>query len=156
MPEESNTPEITPEEAAYQRKLQVLKSLHTNELLAQIPVLMNQYEKAQQEELAYRSENSRYMANPANDCTAVKQVMAEITVPDEDAGKKLSNAPAREAWFNRQRTQNEALKQAIEQQQQTYFYSEQLKIAVEMAHKRLESTKAVLALRTAQLNFLSN
>lgn len=61
----------------------------------------------------------------------------------------------KKAWLERQRTENKELSEAIAKQRQVAFLLDDWQIKVEMAKKRLESTKAVLALKIAQIRFLS-
>lgn len=69
-------------------------------------------------------------------------------------GKNLTEND-KKAWLERQRKENKELSEAIAKQRQVAFLLDDWQIKVEMAKRRLEGTKAVLALKTAQIRFLS-
>jgi len=87
---------------------------------------------------------------------------------DPEFTGKIDNAPAtttvtktltendKKAWLERQRTENQELSAAINRQTEVAFLLDNARINIEMAKKRLEGTRAVLALRTAQIRFLSD
>ena len=62
----------------------------------------------------------------------------------------------KKAWLERQRTENQDLVAAINRQVQVAFNLDNYRINIETTKKRLEGTRAVLALRTAQIRFLSD
>ena len=64
------------------------------------------------------------------------------------------NTIERDAWITRQRVDNKELNGAILKQREVAFLIEDFRIKVEIAKKKLENSKTVIALRTAQINFL--
>ena len=62
----------------------------------------------------------------------------------------------KKAWLERQRTENEELAGAINRQKEVSFLIDNNQISTDMAKRRLEGTRAVLALKTQQLAFLAS
>ena len=81
--------------------------------------------------------------------------MADLALepPVTTDGKKLTAAQL-EAWLRQQRAGNPALAKAIKTQNEVTFKVENARIYIDVAKKRLESLKGLLALRTAQIEFL--
>ncbi|GAI88750.1 unnamed protein product, partial [marine sediment metagenome] len=61
----------------------------------------------------------------------------------------------REIWLQKQRAENKELLGAITKQREVAFLIDAHGIKVDMAKKRLEGTRVVLSLKTAQINFLA-
>jgi hypothetical protein len=93
----------------------------------------------------------------STDCQEVKRILAELATqgPPAESGKKLT-AAHREVWLQKQRTENDELAAAINKQKSISFLLENNEINIEMARRRLEGARALLALRTAQINFLAS
>lgn len=126
------------------------KQLRTRELVENLPTLENNLEKALTDEADFRNANQGYLASSGGDCSEVKRILAEISVRAE--GK---NAAEREAWLTRQRVENNSLAEAIVKQREVVFLLDDHRVKIEIAKKRYESARAVLALRTAQISFLA-
>jgi len=58
--------------------------------------------------------------------------------------------------LQKQRTENSELAAAINKQKSIAFLLENNEINIEMARRRLEGARALLALRTGQINFLAS
>ena len=93
----------------------------------------------------------------STDCQEVKRILAELATqgPPIESGKKLT-AAEREVWLQKQRTENDELAAAINKQKSIAFLLENNEISIEMARRRLEGARALLALRTGQINFLAS
>lgn len=126
------------------------KQLRTKELVANLPKLTDDLEKMLIAEADFRSVQHSYLASRESDCGEVKRLLAELS-----AANPGKNTIERDAWITRQRVDNKELNQAILKQREVAFLIEDHRIAVEIAKKKLENTKTVIALRTAQINFLS-
>ena len=74
----------------------------------------------------------------------------EIKVP-----KSLTEAD-KKAWLERQRTENQELAGAINKQKEVLFLLDNNQISTDMIKRRLEGTRAILALRTQQIAFLAS
>jgi len=137
-------------------KKTILRNLGTKDLIDKLPEYENALEKALFEEASFRNLSTGFLAAATSDCAEVKRILAELSarVPEMLNGKKTTAAD-RDAWLIQQRTDNQELATAIKQQVNVSFLLENNRTAIEMAKKRLESIKAVLALRTAQINFLA-
>ena len=137
-------------------KLKILKSLDTRDLIAKIHQYEDELEQAMMAEADFKSQNHNYLGS--GDCLKVKEILAMLAIqapePNE-AGKKLTVA-GKEAWLIRQRTENKELSDAIAKQRQVSFLIDDCGIKVEMARRRLTSVTAILALKTAQVNFLAS
>jgi len=139
-------------------KVKILKSLNTKDLIAKIHQYEDDLEKAMTAEADFKSQNHQFLASSTGDCQEVKRIIAELAVqaPEtNEAGKKFTIAD-KEAWLMRQRKENKELSDTIVKQRQVAFLLDDHQIKVEMAKKRLEGTRVVLALKTAQVNFLAS
>lgn len=131
-------------------KIILLKVRNTATLEKRLTELENALEEAMKKEALLRNENVGFMASAGSDCAEVKRIEAELLVVAEGR-----NDTERKAWLTRQRTENKELAAAVQKQRATAFSVDNCRIDVEMAKKRLESIKAVLGLKTAQINFLA-
>ncbi len=138
-----------------EQKLAILKKLDTQNLIDKLQKYEDEFEKAITAETDFKSQNQQFLG--AGDCREVKRILAELAVqtpePSEE-GKKLT-AAGREAWLEKQRTENKELSEAIAKQRQVAFLIDDHQIKCDMAKRRLTSVIAILALKTAQLNFLA-
>ncbi|GAI62573.1 unnamed protein product [marine sediment metagenome] len=113
-------------------------------------------EKAMIAEADFKNANHGYLGS--GDCQEVKRILAELSAqaPETNgAGKKLT-IPDKETWLAKQRTENKELSEAIQKQREVSFLLDDHQIKVEMAKKRLEGIRAVLALTAQQLAFLAS
>lgn len=131
------------------RKIQALKGLDTKKIIDLIPELEDKFEKSLREEASFRNLNIGYLATSDRDCAEVKRITAELSVEAPDG-----NVKEKEAWLTRQRTENAELSGAINRQREVAFTIENMRIDAEMAKKKLENIHKVLALKTAQIEFL--
>jgi len=128
-------------------KFEVLRYLDTKSLITRLHELEDEFEKVMKEEAEFKTQNYGYLGS---ECAEVKRIEAELTVQAEG-----TNENQRKAWLLRQRVENDELLMALTRQKTVAFDLENIHIRVEMTKRRLESTKAVLALKTAQIHFLS-
>lgn len=138
-----------------EQKIEILRSRDTKALIAKIHQYEDELEKAMREESDFKAQNHGYLGS--GDCQEVKRIMAELAVqaPEtNEAGKKLTVAD-KENWLVKQRTENKELSDAIVKQQEVSFLIDDHQIKVDMARRRLAGTTAVLALKTAQIEFLA-
>jgi len=139
-------------------KLKILKRLDTKELITKIQHYEDELEHALREQASFKDINREYLTSGmSTDCQEVKRILAELATqgPPTEAGKKLTAAD-REVWLHKQRTENDELAAAINKQKSISFLLENNEINIEMARRRLEGVRALLALRTGQINFLAS
>ncbi len=137
-------------------KVKVLQRLDTKDLITKIQQYEDGLEKAMVDQADFKSQNHSYLGS--GDCQEVKGILAELAVqiPEaNDTGKKMTIAD-KEIWLTKQRIENKELSEAIAKQRQVAFLLDDHQIKVEIAKKRLEGIKVVLALKTAQINFLAS
>lgn len=141
---------------ALQKRLEILKKLDTKPLLDRVKQLEDQLLDSLTEQTQMYYGEYEYTINRGGDCVRVKELEAELLlkVPDNVDDKKLTVA-AKAAWLVSQRNLNPALKAAIEKQLAVNFQLENVEIRVRIIREQLLSTRAILALRTAQIQFLS-
>lgn len=138
------------------QKAEILKALDTKNLVEKIQQYEDGLEEAMTKEADFKNQNHGYLGS--GDCLEVKRLLAELSAqaPEtNEAGKKTTVAD-REVWLVKQRVENKELNDAISKQRQVVFLLDDHHIKVEMAKKRLEGVKIVLALKTAQINFLAS
>ena len=141
-----------------EEKLRILKSLNTKNLIERIHQYEGELEIAMTAEADFKNSNHQFLASSTSDCQEVKRIIAELAIktPEtNESGKKMVVAE-RGAWLLRQRTENKELAGAIAKQRQVTFLLGDHQIKVEMAKRRLEGTRAVLALKTQQIAFLAS
>ena len=137
-------------------KILILKSRETKNLVERLHQAEDALEKAMIAEADFKNANHGYLGS--GDCQEVKRILAELSAqtPEADGtGKKLT-IPDKENWLAKQRTENKELNEAIQKQRQVSFLLDDHEIKVEMAKKRLDGIRAVLALTTQQLAFLAS
>lgn len=141
----------------FEEKVKILKSLDTRSLIAQLTEYEDELVGALTNQAEFIYHNYHYISSRGNDCAYVQEKVAGLLfqAPEtNEAGKKTTLAQ-KDAWLVGQRKANIELAAAIANQQEVAFLQDNHQILVDMAKKRLEGTKAVLALKTAQINFLS-
>lgn len=138
-----------------EQKIEILKKLDTKNLIAKLLQYEDELEKAMIAEADFKAQNHSYLGS--GDCQEVKRILSELSpqAPNTtEAGKKLTIAD-KDAWLLRQRIENKELSEAIQRQRQVSFLIDDHQIKVEIARRRLTGAIAVLALKTAQINFLA-
>ncbi len=138
-------------------RVQVLQNLKTKELVEKLELLTDDLGKALSEEAKIREQYSGFTASSSQDCIEVKKLLAHLaldTPPLNAEGKKTTVAD-RESWLMGQRTENAELKAAIDKQHEAAVILENWHITIDMAHERLSNARAILNMKTAQINFLS-
>jgi len=127
-------------------KERYLKYLNTRPLITKLHELEDQLEILMKDEATFKTHNYGY----TGDAAEVKRIEAELAV--RAIG---TNDTQRKTWLVTQRKENLELLAALTRQKVVAFDHDNLRIKMEMTKKRLEGIKAVLALKTAQLNFLA-
>jgi len=139
-----------------EEKIRILKSLDTRNLIAQLHKYEDELETALREAASFKDLNRGYLSS-TGDCQETKKLLAELraqTPVTNEASKKLTLAD-KEDWLQKQRTENQELAAAIAKQKDTAFLLENNEIKADIARRRLAGAVAVLALKTAQINFLA-
>ena len=136
------------------KKAEALRALDTKQLIEMLPVYENKLEYALKEENEFRNTNIGFLSS-SGDCAEVKRILAELTVKGPPVTEKKMTVAERDAWLVLQRKANQELVTAINRQQTVVFGLENIRISIEMAKKRLENVHKILALRTAQIQFLT-
>lgn len=132
-------------------KIVFLEKLGTKEIIERINRYEEDLEKKLYEEAGYRSLNAAHLGGYNSDSMTVDLLLSEkmLETPED-----LKNSDQRKAWLTLQRKKDEQIQGSINLQKNITFELERLHIEVEMARRRLESNRAFLALRTAQIEFL--
>lgn len=133
------------------RRMNILKSMDTRAISEQLPMLEAKLQETLKAELAYRKDSQGYMASGSQDCAEVKRLLAELAVNAE--GKTVAE---REAWLTRQRAVNPQLAGAISRQNQVAFQLEDFRIQEEAIRVQMTNIRAILELKTAQIQFLAS
>ena len=140
-------------------KAVILQKLDTKDLVDKLHSYENSLQKALTERMTFISTNHGFIATRDNDCLEVKRLLAELAVKtpetNEETSKKLTVAD-KENWLMLQRKEDKELSEAIAKQRQVAFLLDGHQITIDMAKKRLEGIIAVIALKTAQINFLAS
>jgi hypothetical protein len=135
----------------FARKKSILEGLNTKSLLADLDKAQTELDTAMHEEAHFKSDRSEYLASRSDDCSAVKNLVAELA-----PGAVGKNAEERSAWLTRQRHENKGLQDAILRQRETAFLLDDHRIRVETAKRRYDALMGVIALRTAQIRFFAS
>lgn len=155
------------DEEALAVKSEALKALGTKEIIDKITAREDELEKLLKSEAKLKADNAGYLASSGSDCQTVKGMLAELApqAPENivlqfnadgsEAKTKKATLADRDAWLIRQRKENLELAAAISKQADVAFQLESTRVDIEMAKKRYESLRAVLSLKTAQIEFLT-
>ena len=140
-------------------KVKMLKAMDTKELINKLHQYENELEKVMKEQASFSAQSHGFIASRGSDCSEVKRILAELTpqAPEanESTGKK-STVADRENWLMLQRKENKELSDTIVKQREVAFLLDDYQIKLEMTKKRLEGIRGVMALKTAQINFLAS
>ena len=139
-----------------EQKAEILRGFDTKNLIAKLHQYEDELLKAMVDEADFTLQNRGYLGT--GDCQEVKKILLELTsqAPEtNDSGKKTTIAD-KENWLKKQRDENEELSKAITKQREIAFLVEDYRIKVEITKKRLGGISGVLALKTAQINFLAS
>ena len=134
----------------FAKKTSILQALNTAELIASLKTLEADLEKRLLEQMQFSTQQHDFLAGSGQVCTAVKKILAELVPVAE--GK---NQAEKDAWLTRQSQSNDALNNAITKQREAAFVLEDHRVRIEMVKRRHDSVRALIALRTAQINFLA-
>ena len=139
-----------------EEKIQILKRLDTKALIAKLSQYEDEFQKTLTGEAMFKSQNHGYLGS--GDCQEVKRILAELAAqaPETKEDGKKPTVADREAWLQKQRTENKELSEAIIKQREVAFLIDDHGIKVEVARRRLAGATAVLALKTQQLAFLAS
>ena len=132
------------------RKTDFLKGLDTKSLVSKMQQYENELEQRLLQESNFKRQNAEYLSSYSSDCRAVDYILASLDPPE---GKMTVDQ--RKLWLTKQRTTYPELRDAISNQYTVAFQNDQNHIEVEMLVKRLEGIHIVLALKTAQIKFLT-
>jgi len=101
-------------------------------------------------------EETQNIGRAGGDSPKVKELlsMATFICPAEIEGKKVT-ADMRDAWLTKQRKESKELNESIQAQAQAQFQLDASQATMDAMKEELRGTRAVLALKTAQINFLS-
>ncbi len=137
-------------------KMSLLEKLETRPLVEQLHNQEAEISKIMQEELEYKNKNRGLIAGAGEDCSMVKAKLAELWVdaPTIRADTTKATQADKEAWLRSQRTSNKELATLIEGQMRVLAGIEEFRINMDIAKRKVESTLAVLRLKTAQIEFL--
>jgi len=139
----------------HSQKEHYLSTLGTADLIVKINEQSNTLQNLLESDAQYRYDNSRYLAGYTDDCIEVKSIIATLLLepPKGPEGKKAT-VNELETWVRTQRDTHPQLKEAITNQNKVTFQVETNRINIDMARKRFESLRGLMALRTAQIDFL--
>ena len=140
-----------------EQKIEILRRLDTKALIQKLSEYEDELQKAMAAEADFKNSNHQFLASSTSDCQEVKRIIAELAIkaPETNGSGRKMTVAERDTWLLRQRTENKELAGAIAKQRQVTFLLDDHQIKVEMARRRLEGTRAVLALKTQQITFLA-
>ena len=136
-----------------EQKLQILKKLDTASLISKLHEYEGELEQALRGQADFKNQNHQFLG--AGDCQEVKRILAELSVQVPDINGKKMTILDKENWLLRQRNENKELNEAIQEQRQVSFLLSDYEIKLEMSRRRLDSIKAILNLKRAQIDFLA-
>jgi hypothetical protein len=138
-------------------KIELLNNIGTDTLIKNLEEQDEALLKLLTEESEFRASNYSYVASHNDDSPEVKNIISELMLnpPLNTDGKKLTVAQL-EAWVSTQRFQYPQLREAIQKQDEIKFQLENYRISIETTKKKTETLKAIIGLRTAQINFLAS
>jgi septal ring factor EnvC (AmiA/AmiB activator) len=138
-------------------KVSILQNLETSVLTKQLETLEGNLETILKQEQTYKANNRGMIAAQGDDCTMVKAKLALLwgeSPPMNTSGKPCTQAD-KEAWLRQQRSANKELRELIFEQNKVLGCIEAFRIDIEATKRKIDSTLAVIRLKTAQIEFLS-
>ena len=140
-----------------EQKLEILRKIGTKSLIQKLHECETELEKVMQDQADFTSQSYEYTTSRGSECSKVKEKIAELSfqAPETNEAGKKTTVAEREAWLLGQRKLDKELSDALAQQQVVAFLQDDHQIKVEMAKRRLEGIKAVIALKTQQIAFLA-
>jgi len=132
------------------QKIQLLKSLDTKKIITDLELALGIYSASIDMESKYRNLNREYVPVGNSDSPAVQDI--EFMLMGNAEGK---NESQRKAWLAQQKKDNTDYAKAIAQQGEISYQLECYKNNSEVAKKKIEILKVILALKTAQIEFLT-
>ena len=138
------------------KKLEILLKLDTKKLAERLDHLQDSLFTNLLTHANLYLEESQNIGRAGGDSPRVKEMLAMATFicPVEIEGKKVT-ADMREAWLTRQRKESKELNEAIQAQAQAQFQIDSSQATIDATKEELRNIRAVIALKTAQINFLS-
>ena len=138
------------------QKLEILLEFNTKKLAERLDQLQDGLFTNLLNHANLYLEKSQDIGRAGGDSSKVKELLAMATFicPAEIDGKKTT-ADMREAWLTRQRKETKALNEAIQAQAQAQFQLDSSQATIDATKEELRNIRAVLALKTAQIGFLS-
>jgi hypothetical protein len=137
-------------------KMSILEKLETKPLMEQLLTGETVLAQVLENEATFKGQNRGLLAGAGDDCLQVKEKLAMLwtEAPPLNAGGKPATQTDKEAWLRLQRTANKELAGIITRQLQVLGVQEQFRIDIERTKRKLDSTLAVIRLKTAQIEFL--
>ena len=138
------------------QKLEILQKLDTRKLTERLKMLEEGFFTNLLNHATLCLEESQNIGRAGGDSPRVKELLAMATFicPAEIDGKKTT-ADMREAWLTRQRKESKELNEMIQAQAQAQFQIDTSQAAIDAVKEELRNIRVVLALKTAQIDFLS-
>ena len=138
------------------KKLEILQRLRTKKLTERLTELQDGLFTSMLTHVNLYLEESQNIGRAGGDSPRVKELLAMATFvcPAEIDGKKVT-ADMRDAWLTRQRKESKELNEAIQAQTQAQFQLDSSQATIDATKEELRNIRAVLALKTAQIDFLS-
>ena len=139
------------------QKLEILQKLDTKKLVERMNILQEGLFTSMLNHANLTLEETQNIGRAGGDSPRVKELLAMATFicPAEIEGTKLTNDKMRDAWLTKQRNESKELNEAIQAQAQAQFQLDSSQATIEVTKEELRNIRAVLALKTAQINFLS-
>jgi len=139
------------------KRLIMLQKLDTKKLAERLDVLQDSLFTSLLNRANLSLEESRNIGRAGGDSPRVKELLAMATFvcPAEIDGQKVTNDKMQEAWLTKQRKESKELNEAGQAQAQAQFQLDSSQATIDATKEELRNIRVVLALKTAQINFLS-
>lgn len=138
-----------------QNKIRLLNSMGTKDLVIKLQAAENTLEKSLCEYNSFRDLNYEFVAPMHRDCDVAQSIIADLIFKAPQIAGKDMTVDQRSAWLTQQRKENKELIVALDKQQHITFHLENLRVSADIAKEKMEGLRAVIALKTAQINFLA-
>ena len=139
-----------------EERLKILQKLDTKKLAERLDQLQDGLFTSLLNHANLYFEESQNIGRASGDSPRVKELLAMATFicPAEIEGKKTTT-DMRDAWLTKQRKESKELNEAIQAQAQAQFQLDSSQATIDATREELRNIRAVLALKTAQIGFLS-
>lgn len=136
----------------------VLQQLDLKGLVEALEEASEEISQALSNLLGYEQDQREFLAGRGQDCPAVRERLAVLAAqaPQKREDGKPTTLAEREAWLQRQRSEDELLAELLKKQREVEYGRAHWQQVVDDARRRHGDLRAIMELRSALLRYLAS